>query len=249
MALANVGSLGTAASAGTGATSLVMTTGATLEAGNAGVLIAVSDNVSATGNTNDHTGVVDSTGSNTYTKIYENTYSLAGSAADGVTVSIWTVKAASQLTSGGTVTMSWSATINDSCATFEEFTLTNALELAQTPPQLEQSAASSHPISRTISSLSSQEYLFVRAVGKEINSTTVLTATSGFATFTGTRSRNNAAATLVRGEWDIATGTGSTSAPSMNVISDTTSIFVALKEGAGGGGSAFPHHYYQLMRA
>lgn len=231
MAITSVGTLGTAAEGASSDTTLALVTSATLEAGNVGVLAIASNNAGATGNTNIHTSVTDS-GSNTYSKVYEHTYSPGGVEADGVTVSIWTVRPASDFASGGTVTMNQSANNAEKCASFWEYSAGAALQMAGT--QQTEGANTNHPTSLTIGSLTSKEYLFFRVVGKEINTTTALTPTTNYTAITGTRSRNNAAAITIRGEFRILTGTGDTSAPTMNVISDTASIYVALEEVSSG---------------
>lgn len=237
MAIVAVATLGTAAEGASTDSAMTLTTAATLEAGNVGVLAIASDNAGASGNTNHHTSVTDS-GSNTYTKIYEYTYSPGSTAADGVTVSIWVVRPASNLASGATVTMNQSANTAEKCASFYEFTSGAALQQAGT--QQTSGANESHPASLTVSGLTSKEYLFFRVVGKEVNTTTVLTPSTSFTAIDGTRSRNNSAAITIRGEFRILTGTSATSSPTMNVVCDTASIFVALEEAAGGSTSVVP---------
>lgn len=231
MAITSVDTLGTAAEGNSSDSTLALVTSATLNANNVGVLAIASDNAGASGNTDIHSSVTDSN-SNTYSKIYEYTYSPGSSAGDGVTVSIWTVRPSSDFASGGTVTMNQSANNAEKCASFWEFSAGAALQMAGT----QQTAGSNtnHPGSLTIGSLSSKEYLFFRVVGKEINTTTALTPTTNYTTITGTRSRNNTNAITIRGEFRILTGTGDTSNPTMNVISDTASIYVALEEVSSG---------------
>lgn len=232
MALASVGSLGTAGEGASGDDSLALTTSATLEAGNLGILLIVSDNAGASGNTNHHSSVTDSN-SNTYTKLYEQTYSPGSTGGDGVTVSAWWVRPSSDLNSGSTVTMTQSANTAEKCATMWEFTTGAGIEVAGTVQT--SGSNTNHPGSLAISGLTSGEYLYIRAVGKEVNSTNALTATTNYTTFDGTRSRNNSAAVLVRGEFRIETDTGDTSNPTMNVIADTVNIFLAVKESAAAG--------------
>ena len=231
MAIVSVGTLGTAAEGGSSDSTLALVTSATLNANNVGVLAVASDNAGASGNTSHHTSVTDGA-SNTYSKIYEYTYSPGSSAADGVTVSIWVVRPASDFASGGTVTINQSGNTAEKCASFWEFTSGAALQKAGT--QQTEGANTNHPTSLTIGSLSSKEYLFFRVVGKEVNTTTALTPTTNYTAITGTRSRNNSAAITIRGEFRILTGTGDTSSPTMNTISDTASIYVALEEVASG---------------
>lgn len=241
MAIAEVGSLGTGAEGNSSDTSFTLTTTADLNAGNEGILVIVSDNAAeATGETNHHTSVTDS-GSNTWEKLAEYTYSAASAAGDGLCTSFWRVRPGSTLSSGATVTMNQSANCAEKCASLHEFTATNPLQYVTGSKQnSSQASPATNPESLAISGLTSKEYLFFRSVGKEINSTTALTPTTNYTAIAGTRSRNNAAAVIVRGEFRILTGTGSTSAPTLNVISDTVGIFLALEETAAGGGATCP---------
>lgn len=235
MSITAVATLGTGAEGGSSDTSFTLTTSAQLDAGNEGILVVVTDNNDATGETTHHSSVTD-TDANTYSKLAEYTYSPGSVALDGVTVSIWRVRPASNLASAATVTITLANNATDKCASFYEFSSANAMEIVGTT----QFTASNvtHPPSVSISGLSSKEYLFFRGVGKEINTTTALTPTTSYTAIEGTRSRNNSAAVTVRGEFIIATATGHTSAPTMNTISDTATAFIALQESAGGGGGA-----------
>lgn len=227
MAFVSVATLGTVGEGGSSDATLALTTTATLEAGNLGILVIVSDNAGATGETNHHTSVTDSN-SNTYTKIREYTYSAGGAAADGVTVSIWWVRPGSDLNSGSTVTMTQSANTAEKCASMWEFTMGADVQQAGTAQFT--GMFTSNPGSVSISGLTSKEYLFIRAIGKEVNNTTVLTPTTGYTAIDGIRSRNNSAAVTLRGEFRILTATGDTSNPTWNVLADTSAIYVAIEE-------------------
>lgn len=124
MAFAAVGTLGTVQSATANQSTLVLTTSATLEAGNLGVIvIAVDNNQTTDGDESAVTGVVDSAG-NTWTKGAEFTNGQGGAQA-GATCSLWYKVAGTQLTSGGTITVSFSNnTVRDAAAaTAHEFTI------------------------------------------------------------------------------------------------------------------------------
>jgi hypothetical protein len=92
MAIASVGTLGTAVNTGNNQASIVLTTSATLEAGNLGVIvISVDNNQTTDGDEGAVSGVVDSAG-NTWLKGAEFTNG-QGTAQTGATCSVWYVRA------------------------------------------------------------------------------------------------------------------------------------------------------------
>lgn len=227
-AIAHVGSLGSANSISANHTQLVITTSATLEAGNCGLLLVAKDNLGTTdADHNEITGVTDSA-SNTYTQIAEFTNG-QGAENSGETVGVFVVRAASQLTSGGTVTISYSANTDASAARFREFTCGAALELAGSIQTDTQSVTD--PGSMSISGLSSLSRLYVRAIAEEHASGTELTPTTDF-TATGVVLADNgssSASMRIVGEFRINTSTGETSDPTTAAV-DNVSVFVALQE-------------------
>jgi hypothetical protein len=78
--------------------------------------------------------------------------------------------------------------------------------------------------------LASAARLYFRGLGKEANSATSMTPSTSFTQITGTRSRNNADAIMLRGEFRINTSTGETSNPTLAVSGDNAGIFMALVE-------------------
>jgi len=231
MTFTSVGNLGVGASS-VSSTSFNATTAATLTAGNIGILAVVTDNTTTTdGNTSDHSTVTDSSGAVSWTKLYE--YTNGESAAEaGVTTSLWLrPRQGSDLASGSTVTITLGTARVDKTASSWQFTCSADPTQAASAVGTLVDAANGFG-SASFSSLPSKEYLFFRACGKEANvaSTSDLTASTGFSTITAQRSRNNAAAVLVRGEWRIVTATGETSNPTFAFSGDAASIFVALEE-------------------
>lgn len=230
MAITSVGTLGSGVASTSGASfTLVTTTNALSTSGDMAVLRVVTDNVSTVdGNSNDHTSVTGGTG--VWTKIYEQTNTVGGAAGDGVTVSLWVFRSTGTNAIGTTFTINHATTV-DRCASAWKFTVAagNDLALALAAHGYTTDAGNGFG-SNTISGLASASRLYLMAGGKEANSTTLLTPSTSFTEFTGTRSRNNAAAVLDRGEFRINTSTGETSNPTMAVTGDTAAIFVALFE-------------------
>lgn len=226
MAIASVGSLGTGVS-GVSGTTIVFSPSAQLDAGNLGVLVIAADNVGTTdADFSEVASVVDSVG-NWYRKVGEFTNGQTAAGA-GVTCSVWITRATFTLTTGGTVTVTFANTIVDKCCSFWEFTV--GANVGVYGKNQNATDASNGFGSLTVGSLASRSYLFFRGLAKEANSTTVLTVTTNYTAITVARSRNNALAVLVRGEFRIVTATTETSNPTMAVSGDTASVMVALGE-------------------
>ena len=227
MASTSVGRRGTGSGSGAGST-VVITTSAQLDAGNVGLLVFVTDNTQTTeGYSSNHSTVADS-GGNNWTKWQEYTNG-NGAAQDGVTVSIWYLRPASNLASGATITCTVDTANYDRCASAWEFTA--AADLTNSASDVANATDASNGFgSVSHSGLSSLSRLYFRGLGKEANSTTQITVSTGFTAITAARSRNNAAAVLVRGEFRINTSTGETSNPTLAVTGDTAGIFLALEE-------------------
>src|SRR5262245_30009025 len=220
MAITSGGNIGTAAS-GTSGTTLVLTPTNTLTVGRVGVLAISSDNIGATdGDNGDVSTVVDSVG-NTWFKMHEHTNS-NGAAAAGVTMSIWKCKPTTQITSGNTITITFRSAITDKCASCWSFNVVTNLEavaLAKNDTDASNGFGSSTVPSN--GTLPSREYLYFRGLAKEANTTTDITVTTNYNAITLTRSRNNSAAVIVRGEYRIVTATSETSNPTLAVSGDT----------------------------
>jgi hypothetical protein len=233
MTIASGGTLGTGANSTSNSSYTFNTATNTLAAGNFGILISVSDNTGTSdGDNNEHTTVTGATG--TWTQLGEYT-NAEGSAGAGVTTSVWLFEATGTVNTGTTITLNFASNRTDKCCAFWKFTKAAGHEIikdsqpASNPITSEVSATNGFG-SSAFSALTSKPRLYLRGVGKEANSTTALTVSGSFVDITGTRSRNNAAAVLVRGEFRINTSTGETSNPTLAVSGDTAGLFLALLE-------------------
>lgn len=228
MAWASVGVTGSATST-TGGTTLALTTAATAEVGNVVLLLIAKDNAaSADGNTSEVTGVADDSG-NTWALLREFC-NAQGAAGAGATVSVWYTKVTSEITATEAITATFSGSITSKAMVAWEFTVTSgAVITVEGSGDLANDAAD--PGSIAISSLSSQEYLFVRAIASESSAGTLITVTSSYTTFGRFVANSGTSATSmgIRGEFRILTGTGDTSDPTL-FSADHASTYIALKE-------------------
>lgn len=197
------------------------------------MLSVATDNIqTTTGDSTNHTGV---SGTNLVaTKIGEYTNGQSAAAA-GATTSLWLLEATGAVSVGTAITISLSGAVVDKTCTAWKYTKGAGMALRLCPdftpnPIVNAINASNGFGSAAFSGGTSKSRLFVRALGKEANSTTALTVSSGFTAMTAQRSRNNASAVLVRGEFRINTSTGETSNPTMAVSGDTAAVFAAIEE-------------------
>lgn len=255
MAIADAGDLGTGGSTSSG-TTLAFSPAATLEAGNVGILAIGFDNASGNDGDNDEIqSVTDSVG-NTWTKLAEFANG-QGSAGAGAVIALWRTKATTNLTSAGTVTVTFKNTITAKSATLREFTVASGKTLAVAATSLATLAVDNGAVGSVTSppsgSLSNKEYLFYRATASE-RGTLTWTATANYTKLTqgvaDTGTNNTSLAT--NGEFRVVTATTETSNPSGSQSVDHASLMVALEEvdvGGGGGGfkSAFAHGTNKLL--
>lgn len=222
-------------------TSLSCTLGAEIiEAGNVAVVVCATDNVTASdSNTNDHSVVTDS-GGNTYTKAYEYTEGSAGAGA-GATVSVHFSKLTTQLTNiTSTITCNFASVTDKAIHLVGEFTIGsgNTGSVAGTPQGEASNGGDAGNL--TIGSLTSGEYLFVRAIATESNAALSMTASSSYSIPTvpsdgcnNTISGGEATDMGACSEYRIFTGTGDSSNPTLvDTSNDNASVFVALKQAA-----------------
>jgi hypothetical protein len=234
MAIASVGTLGTGTSSAS-STSFTLTTATnSLASGDFGLLVICTDNVSTTtgANVKDHTSVTGGTGK--WRKLAEYT-NARGAAAGGVTVSVWLFEPTATLNTGSTITMNLASAAVDKCASFWKFTKAAGTRImVDTEPSANAVGNSVNAAndfgSAAFSGLSSASRLYFRGLGKEANTVTALTASSGFSQITNTRSQNGTNAVAVWGEFIIDTSTGETSNPTLGVSGDAAGVFLALKE-------------------
>jgi hypothetical protein len=231
MAFASVGSLGSGGSVTANQSTLVLTTTATLEAGNLGVIIiGVDNNQTTDGDEGAVSGVVDSAG-NTWVKGAEFTNG-QGTAQAGATCSIWYCVVPSQLTSGGTITASFTNnTSRDASAiTAWEFTLSGTVAVEGTPGTLANDGSDLASLNVTTSNI---ECLRIRGAAIERGADTLSAVTSGWTNITpagdsgGGANQSNVSAV---GEFIISTATGAASDPTLTTNQDGASIYIAFKE-------------------
>lgn len=234
MAFGSVGTIGTASSGTLNQASLVLTTGATAEAGNLVVVLIAVDN---TGTTDaDHSeisGVADSAG-NTWTKAREFTNG-QGTAQTGATVSAWFSQLANQLTSGGTITASFTtaASADATAMSAWEFTASAAVSVASAT---ELAGDAADPAAITLSGLASKEYLFIHALAYEGGAAVVFTQDADYTTITQAGQGVGAAGMVVYGGFRILTGTGDTVDVATDTDRDHAQVLIALEEVAAAGG-------------
>lgn len=241
-AFGSVGTIGTVQSATANQASLQLTTTANAEAGNLVIIqVAVDNNQTTDGDEGAVSSVVDSTGNNTWTKIREFTNG-QGAAQGGATISMWYSIISTQINSGGTITANFTnSTSRDASAMVTwEYTIAagSIIQVAGNDTDLATDGSTTGPGSQTISGLTSGEYLFVRGVAQENNSTangfSGANVTANYTAFgIDSTSGGGAAANMgATGEFRITTATGSTSSGgswSTNAR-DYASIYVALVE-------------------
>lgn len=231
VSVGNLGSTGSAAST----TTLVITTGADVEVGNCVAVFIANDNLgSSDGDNNDVTGVADSGGVNSYSQLgAEHTYA-EGGAGNGANVAAFGMRAASLLSSGGTITITFASAIVAKAARAWEYTCGATLEFVSGSQQTESINGTGDNGSLAISGLDSQEYLCLRVMGRARNNTANITPTTNFTDLGDVLGNSGADATSMRldAEQLIFTGTGCTSDPTFPVpgSSDAASTLIAIRE-------------------
>lgn len=213
------------------------TVGATAVAGKLLVLAIAIDNLSTTdGVTNDVTSVSD-TQLNTWNKAGEFTNTVGGVAGDGATIAVFYSVLTTQLTTSDTVTVNYSGNVTAKArASLRSFTLGagSSISIAGTVQTLANDNANAG--SMTISGLSNGEYLFVRAIASETD-TSGISVTTNYTTLGSTTSGTGGSEKghmAVDGEFRIVTATGDTSAPTMtDTTADRASLYIAFQEVGG----------------
>lgn len=232
-AITSVGSLGTANSTGANGSSLVLTPSATCEAGNMCLCIYAADSDSTVqGQTFQVSSLTDS-GSNSWRRLGE--YNNFDTGGNHRVVSLWLTKATADITlTTGNITANLAGSVHDARAMMcWEFTVTSGNTLHESANAFAFDDAIDHS-SLAISGLPSQEYLFLRATGKNLRGTAVAYTPTASYTEMATATADTgggATSTEAQGEFIIATATTHTSNPS---TTDSTGIsahlFIALEE-------------------
>jgi hypothetical protein len=235
MAITSGGTLGTGANSTSNSSFTFNTATNTLAAGDFGILTVVSDNI-ATADGKTHNHILPSGGTGRWARLAEYTNAPSASAGVGVTTSIWLFEATGTVNTGTTITVNFSGNVTDKCCSFWKFTVGAGGKLILNREGADEGVITSEVNgangfgSSAFAGLSNISRLYFRGLGKEANSTTDITVSSSFTAITLTRSRNNAAAVFVRGEFRIVTATGETSNPTLAVSGDTAGLFLALEE-------------------
>jgi len=211
-------------------TTLAFSSG-TYTAGRVYIAVIGTDNFeTVTGVSTQHSSISDAGSGNTWNKGYE--YTDGGTAAAHVTTSIWWMLC---VTGGArVVTANFANAITAKAGSISEFTITASGVVTLEGSNGARSATDCPSIA--ISGLSSREYLFIRGDGGEGTGFSSYVNTSGYAVLTEVATSGGSATTNIftRGEYDILTGTGSTSDPTTTADTDKASVLIALKEVAGG---------------
>lgn len=228
-----VGGLGTATNLSAGV-ALVLTTSATLEAGNVAVCsIGVDEPGTGTtdGDAGQIAGVTDSAG-NTWVEGFEWCNMQTSTLRDGVCAAGWYSLATTQLTSGDTITIAFLANFTAKAATCDEWTIGagSTVALAAGANGTTQDAADVGNMQVVTGVV--QEHLFIRANACESNHAGY-TADTDYTIYAAnaTADTGTAATSMgARGESRIATeSTSATSNPTW-VVADCASVMFALDE-------------------
>ncbi len=235
-ALAAITSVGTlTATPGVSASSsasVAATTSAQCDAGNICMCWIAFDNITTTDTNSTNLSSVTDSGSNTWTIAREFTNG-NGTAATGATAALAFTKATTNIASSGTITANFSGSIVAKAISCWEFAVDsgNSIRVAGTPQDLA-SDADADPDSMAISGLSSKEYLFVRVLAKEYRGAS-FTVTASFTEITeGTADGGSGSDSMsAAGEFQILTGTGATSDPTIGGnAGDEANMFIAFEE-------------------
>lgn len=232
MAIASVGSIGTASVATSSATWVITLATAQLDAGNIGIIIIATDNTRTTdGDGNEHRTLTDSVG-NIWVKLREFTNGQAAAAA-GATVSVWMTKATTNHATTDTFTLTLATARTAKAATGWEYTVGSGNTLVLDDAKDLASDAVTAWGSIAGNTLSSLERLWVRATAQEWNVNTTWTVSASFTKITAVSSTGSTAAAMgAMGEFRIATATTLTSNPTGTIAAacDLASTMVALRE-------------------
>jgi hypothetical protein len=195
-------------------------------------IIAVNNSSTTDGQTTLVSSFTDSAG-NTWTKQGEFTNG-QGTAEAGATVAVFKTKVTSAVTAGTTTAqITLSTAVESKTVVGVSFSVGSGNDLALVAGSLQTRADDgADPGSMAISSLSSKEYLFLRAISSERTGAGAFINTASFTPISpSTQTTGGASATNISasGEFIILTGTGATSDPSLGSV-DHASLFLAFEE-------------------
>ena len=231
MTWAFVGNLGGTGNGVSSTTVSFATSGSSAPVGSVVIARVASDNINTTdGDFSEVVSVQDSTGGNAWAKIAEFTNGQAGAAA-GCTVSVWMAHVGTEIPSGATIQATFSSAVTAKAITADRFSIAagNFPQLAGPVQTLADDAAA--PGEMTISGLPSREYLFIRALAGETTLLSFEESPDWIDLKSFDYDGGPAAASMgVAGEYEIATGTGITSAPIEDTATEWASVLFALVE-------------------
>lgn len=203
---------------------------ATISQTNLLIVRAVTDNTSTTsGQTGEHVSVTDTTG-NQYVKLGEVTRS-AGSAGNGVTVSLWASRPFSSLTTASTVNLTTATARVANSIALEEFSLAASTTFATNPISNTTSNGTSTTPSAVLSGLSSVARLFLAGLGIEGPSTETYTQSVNYASGTTANGTTGGATTsnlTSRFGFLRQTVTGDTFSPTLGTSENWGLVYVSL---------------------
>lgn len=222
------------AAATTSGNTLALTTSVDYASGDFMVLRVAADNIAtADGDTNNHSSVTSSSGNWTITKLGEHTNTVGGSAADGITVSLWLLVATAAVSSGATVTVNFSTNLADRVCSAHKFTKASDRNVRQkSTTQTGRADGSTNPgsLAISISPTGSINRLYFRAVALESNTATNITTSTNFTAGNTRRSQSGASGVATLAEYRIVLASPVTSAPTLPASGDSASLFVCLEE-------------------
>jgi hypothetical protein len=233
MAITVVGSLGTNGNASNN-TTVTLSPNANLLAGDWIVIDVASNNTSTVdGDNSEVSGVTDTRG-NPWQKLGEWT-NANGAAGSGVTTSLWMTQVSVDIpASDMTITVTYSSARPNKAISAHAFRsdLFAGPYRLQPPITPDDTDSSNNFGSITQFGVTPEvQVIYFRGLGKQANTTTQLTPTSGWTAIANTRSSNVAAARCAYGEFIIQDSTGQTSDPTLAVSGNTAGVFVAIAEG------------------
>lgn len=213
MAFGSIGSLGTRGLKSANMSSFALTTTATAAAGSGVFVFVAVDNAGTTNNTDEGavSSFTDSAGGNTWSKIAENTVT-SGSTEDGSVVSLWYSLLTNGISSGGTITASFTNnTLRDAAAIIAwNFSIAagSTLAIEGTPNRAADQGGTASGTGMDVTT-SNIECLRIHACAIQDNAFTFGTPTTGWSVTGTVASSGGGAATnqACGAEYHISTGT------------------------------------------
>lgn len=237
MAFTSIGSLGLANNTANDQSSTSVTLSAQADAGNLAVVaVAVDNNQTTDGDEGAVSSITDSAGGNTWSKGAEYTNG-QGAAQAGTTISLWYSVIANSIPATGSITANFTNSTSRDASVIQawEYSIAggNSVAVEGTPGTQAVDGGDAAALDVTTANI---ECLRVRAIAVETNTTTAMTATTGWTRWSTSTSRvadkgSQTGSMLLDVEFIISTGTGSSSDPTLGTtVRDNSSVYVAFKE-------------------